>query len=392
MGNYKTILFLLSAVLLSSVMPLEAQRQKNSVLFTLKNGESLEGTVIRSKKGKLQVKTWLGVRIVPESTVVGRRSPRKVRAAYRNELQKIDTKKVSEHIKLARWCLARGFTSGLAAELDAILRRDPDNKFAWGLITRMSPSYRLAKANRQPVDKPRWARKEVDLLYAAAKSQSFLGAAMIRAQLDSLPDDIQLNEAIRFSDRGTEPQRWIAAYMLGESNKVTRVKPLYRRALGDPSWQVRSCAVESLKKHDDGTTIGPFERALFHGKYASTRSYAAQALGMLGDKRAVKPLIYALKATGSGGSPRNHVRFSKQIAYVKDFDVEIAQAAVIADPIVDTVEEGQVLDVAVVSVGMQRRYINASLHQLTNAGPGFNSKEWAAWWKANKGSYPGRKK
>ncbi len=391
MGKNKTTNLFLLAALLVLVMPLGAQRGRKPVLLTLRNGESVEGVIVRSKKGVISFKTWLGTRIVPERTVVARRDPQKLREAYRGELQKVDKEKVIGHVKLARWCLARGFTSGLAAELDAILRREPNNTFAWGLIKKMAPTYRFAKKNKQPKDKPRWARKEVDLLYAAAKNQSFMGAAMIRAQLDSLPDDIQLGEAVKFSDRGTEPQRWIAAYMLGESNKVRRVKPLYRRALGDPSWQVRACAVASLKKHEDGTTIGPFERALFYGKYASTRTYAAEALGLLGDKRAVKPLIAALKSTGSGGSPRNHVRISRQIAYVKDFDVEIAQAAVIADPIVDTVEDGIVLDVAVVSVGIQRRRISASLHQLTGAGSGFSAKEWSAWWRANKDTYPGRK-
>lgn len=384
------ILILIAVLSGTSTLDLWAQKQKKSALFTLKNGESIEGVVIKSKKGKLEVQTWLGTRIIPERMIIARRGINKVREAYRKELQSIDAKKITDHVKLARWCLARGFTSGFAAELDVILRLDPGNIFAWGLITKMSPVYRFAKANRQPRDKPRWARKEVDLLYAAAKNQSFLGAAMIRAKLDGLSDDIQLNEAIKFAARGTEPQRWIAVYMLGQSKKVRRVKPLYRRALGDPSSQVRAGAVASLKKHDDGTTIGPFERALFHGKYPSTRVHAAEALGMLGDKRAVKPLVAALRGTGSGGSSRNHVRIGRQQAYVKDFDVEIAQAAVIADPIIDTLEEGVVLDVAVVSVGIQRRQMSASLRRLTGTGAGFGAAEWSRWWTENKGSYPGR--
>ncbi|MFT7616609.1 MAG: hypothetical protein ACI97A_000233, partial [Planctomycetota bacterium] len=193
------ILILIAVLSGTSTLDLWAQKQKKSALFTLKNGESIEGVVIKSKKGKLEVQTWLGTRIIPERMIIARRGINKVREAYRKELQSIDAKKITDHVKLARWCLARGFTSGFAAELDVILRLDPGNIFAWGLITKMSPVYRFAKANRQPRDKPRWARKEVDLLYAAAKNQSFLGAAMIRAKLDGLSDDIQLNEAIKFA-------------------------------------------------------------------------------------------------------------------------------------------------------------------------------------------------
>ncbi len=391
MNLHRKILLMLLIGWVFGALPSWSQRPRESVVLTLENGESVEGVVLRTKKRIVYFKTWLGTREIREGSIIARRDAGKMRELYGKELKQSQSKTVKDHIRLARWCLGRGFTSGLAAELDGILRLEPNNAFAWGLIKRLAPVYRLAKKNTQPSNKPRWARREVDLLYAAAKNQSFLGAALIRANLDGLPDDIQLNEAVRFSDRGTEPQRWIAVYMLGESNKVRRVKPLYRRALGDPSWQVRAGAVASLKKHDDGTTMGPFERALFHGKYASTRVYAAEALGMLGDKRAVKSLVAALKATATTpGTARNHVRLTKQAAYVKDFDVEIAQAAVIADPIIDVVESGVVLDVAVVSVGITRRRISASLHQLTGTGLGYSSKEWSKWWKANKASYPGR--
>ena len=227
----------------------------------------------------------------------------------------------------------------------------------------------------------------MDLLYAAARKQSYIGAAIIRAQLDVLSDDIQLGAAIDAARRGSEAQRWIAAFMLGESNKVRRVKPLYQRALGDPSWQVRAAAVASLKKHDDGTTIGPFIRALFHGKYDATRVYAAEALGMLGDKRAVASLIAAIKAAGSRVT-RNNTRFGRQQGYVKDFDVEIAQAAVIADPIVDVVEEGVVLDIGVVAVTGQRRILGRSLRSLTGQSFGKSAAAWSKWWQANKKSYP----
>jgi type II secretory pathway component GspD/PulD (secretin) len=57
---------------------------------------------------------------------------------------------------------------------------------------------------------------------------------------------------------------------------------------------------------------------------------------------------------------RANLTFLNQVAYVKDFDVEIAQAASIADPIVDIVEEGVILDVRPV-VSADRRFVTLEL-------------------------------
>ena len=57
---------------------------------------------------------------------------------------------------------------------------------------------------------------------------------------------------------------------------------------------------------------------------------------------------------------RAHLTVLNEVAYVKDFDVEIAQAAVIADPIIDKVREGVVLDVRPI-VSHDRRYVTLEL-------------------------------
>lgn len=57
---------------------------------------------------------------------------------------------------------------------------------------------------------------------------------------------------------------------------------------------------------------------------------------------------------------RANIAVMNQVAYVQDFDVEIAQAASIADPIVDVVQDGVVLDVRPV-VSADRRFIMMEL-------------------------------
>jgi len=53
---------------------------------------------------------------------------------------------------------------------------------------------------------------------------------------------------------------------------------------------------------------------------------------------------------------RSNLAVMNQVAYVKDFDVEIAQAASIADPIIGVVEDGVILDVRPV-VSADRRFV-----------------------------------
>jgi type II secretory pathway component GspD/PulD (secretin) len=57
---------------------------------------------------------------------------------------------------------------------------------------------------------------------------------------------------------------------------------------------------------------------------------------------------------------RAHLQVINHVSYIKDFDVEIAQAAVIADPIVDVVKEGVILDVRP-TVSNDRRFVTLEL-------------------------------
>jgi Flp pilus assembly secretin CpaC/tetratricopeptide (TPR) repeat protein len=57
---------------------------------------------------------------------------------------------------------------------------------------------------------------------------------------------------------------------------------------------------------------------------------------------------------------RSNLTVMNQVAYVKDFDVEIAQASSIADPIIDVVQDGVILDVRPV-VSADRRFLTLEL-------------------------------
>ena len=71
-------------------------------------------------------------------------------------------------------------------------------------------------------------------------------------------------------------------------------------------------------------------------------------------RMAARAAARALGGEGGGGSPRAYIAILTQYSYVKDFDAQVAQSAMIADPKVGTVTDGVVLDVKVLNVEITR--------------------------------------
>ncbi|RMF83541.1 MAG: NACHT domain-containing protein, partial [Nitrospirae bacterium] len=84
-----------------------------------------------------------------------------------------------------------------------------------------------------------------------------------------------------------------AAEALGKLGDPRAVEPLLQ-ALGDESRGVRRAAAEALGKLGDPRAVEPLLQAL-GDRYSDVRLAAAEALGKLGDPRAVEPLLQALR-------------------------------------------------------------------------------------------------
>ena len=60
-------------------------------------------------------------------------------------------------------------------------------------------------------------------------------------------------------------------------------------------------------------------------RHQDVRLPVIHALGAVEDDRAVKPLLRALRVALAGGNPQSvYIAQTNQIAYVQDFDVEVA--------------------------------------------------------------------
>lgn len=373
----------LIVVCLISVAPLlSAQSQRiSTVIVELDDGSRFEGRAAKKGRTKATYETALGRRTVTRERIRGEEPSAALHERWARMKKAVDEDDLDGRFAIATWAHGAGLTSAVAAESDGVLERDPVHAGVWRIITEQAPHYLITERNSSPPDSGRWVRKQIDLLYRTARKTDFIGAAMVRAQLDAVPLPLQMSQAMTLSKRGTDPQRWVATQVLKRSREARRVKTLYRIALGDAVWQVRRVAVDSLAAGDDGTTFRPFVRTLLGHGDARVRLHAADALGHLGDARGVAPLVKALRAAGDPRAPHNNTSTISQVAYVKDYDVEVAQTAFIADPVVDIVIDGLVLDVAVLSVSAQRSGIARALRRLTGENLGPSPKRWLSWWK-----------
>jgi hypothetical protein len=133
------------------------------------------------------------------------------------------------------------------------------------------------------------------------------------------------------------------------------------------------------------------------------RERAYPMLEALRDPRAVPALIDVLKpkpasvANAAGGSagfnpPHQNIFIGEQRAYVRDFDVEIAQGAVIAKPIVGTLQSGAALDVAIGGVVVvsyvERMEVVGLLRRLSGQNLGSDPVAWESWWARSGGQLP----
>ena len=97
-------------------------------------------------------------------------------------------------------------------------------------------------------------------------------------------------------------------------------RALVRDVLYARKTNVREGAVRALRRTRRPAAL--FLPAL-RSKSERTRSRAIRALGLLGDERAVVPLIRHLAVAG-GNTTGAHISTGGQISYVRDFDVEVA--------------------------------------------------------------------
>ncbi|MAE27793.1 MAG: HEAT repeat domain-containing protein [Planctomycetota bacterium] len=188
-------------------------------------------------------------------------------------------------------------------------------------------------------------------------------------------------------------RRELAAIALGRLAPGETGRALLSHAIFDRTEQVRLACASSLGAADDPAMTLPLSRALASSSPRISQR-AAVALGVAGYSEAVEPLARHLanlstkSAPAAAGSPRPpaaHIFVGTQRAYLQDFDVEVANGASVADPQINVITGGAVLDVRIlgtqtVSLRTRRSTVRHALQRLTGEDFGLDADRWLTWW------------
>lgn len=194
---------------------------------------------------------------------------------------------------------------------------------------------------------------------------------------------------------GDREVRTYCAFQLGGLGYSGVLKDLGRLSLLDEETTVRETAARAYRRVAEADPYGrhpyglilPYLKAMERTD-PELRIRAIEALGFLGQASAVPALLGAFQGGGSGGyrAPSNHVFIGSERALVTDFDVEIAQAAVIADPKISHVRSGAQLEARVLAVDAQivlrqKIAVGRALGSLTGENFGADAAMWKMWWE-----------
>ncbi len=332
---------------------------------------------LKQKNGWTALEPGSVVRAVKEAEVLRDRKRRAKEIEKSGDLE--------ARVAFAEWMIDEGLARPEAlAELDRVLDASPHHAGALGLLRRRKPI--AVPSLEVSVDGLEDARRR---LFDWAKDSPDTGRELAILELEKLEDREALREAL-MSDLGSNllRRRSFAAHALGRLFPGEEVQRLIQHAVLDSSTEVRRYAAQALHTADNPVLVVPVVRAL-NSRYPRIRAQAAEALGFMGYAAAVEPLMTYLTSTsqpgGAGRVPHSNIFVGRQFAYIQDFDVEVATFQAVADPQINVLLEGSVLDAGVVGVveygyATEMRAARGSLGRLTNENPGRTARAWKNWW------------
>lgn len=344
-----------------------------------------DGRVLRVKarevEGGWELEQGRETRLLPGELVA--------RATLENELlrqaaelqRKVKRTDLVQRVAYADWLDSAGLELEAVKELERVLETDPDQKDALALLARAE----------FPLGTPELPADEAGLeaFFGQCARLTAVGREAVLLEVAAAPEVPGLRAALgRELLARTTARRAFATLALRRLFPGSEAEGLISRAVLDASQDVRASAARSLKAFADPVVIEPAVRAL-SSKHAELRKNAVEALAAMEYREAVEPLVTRLASLQSGSSsgyaPRRHIYTGTQRSYIQDFDVEVAQGAAIADPIVNVMVEGSVLDVAVLNTteyqfATESVVLRRALERLTGAKPGDSAAAWKRWW------------
>lgn len=189
--------------------------------------------------------------------------------------------------------------------------------------------------------------------------------------------------------RSKDPEMRRAAARLSErQHESSFMHRLLASSLEEQDLGARRAASDAAFSMDEQQSLGRWTITLWRHGADNERVLAADYLAHYGSKEedVVRALILAMGGESSAVAPRSNIFIGRQITAVTDFDVEVANSAVIANPQISVLVDGTALEVRVVSVVVGRA-IRRNLTTITGANPGKARGDWMRWYEK---TYPSK--
>ena len=402
---------LLLAALLAGAAPTPAQEPAQDPAAAQESSELerdlkrvlhlANGQVIRAR-ARLAGETWEyrarnRWQSLPASYVVRHKTERELLTQARRLERELEDDDHARRVAYADWLASEGLQQECYDELERVFRAEPDLPAAVDLIARLDFQIGLPSLNASGTA----LHDQVDALIRAAAPLGPAARELAIAELAQLDAEYPLQPQLAEALHHTSPKRRrMAAHALRRLFPGEEMRPLITRSILDASDDVRLASALAVKATGEEAFILPALRAL-ESSHSTVRTHAAEALGNMGFNAAVPALMASLNSApavqaqgGGGASPRSHIFVGKQVAYIQDFDVEVAQFEAVADPQINTLTEGAVLDARVLSVQIystpiERARIRGALRQLTGANPGNTVRAWNSWYSEHDEDFRG---
>jgi hypothetical protein len=386
-----------------------------------RDGLSIEGKATRAADGSVSVETTEGLVTLAASRVEAVEAGEGPKTALAREfaaLEKDGSKDVDARYRLAIRAEAAGAIDLSKSAYESVVTLNPDHAAA-----RRALGYEQVEGRWAPVAQVRRARGLVffdgvwmlpveaeaaaaraaqadaktrpdagaplaDLMRSAATGEPALARAAT-AKLARTDEPVRVAAAIKLlgADRDPKVRSWAAAH-LAVAGDESALRPLIRSGVTDRDPDVRHEAVLAAASFGHDDTAIPFVRAL-SSSHPAIVANAAAALAELNDQRSIVHLVKSIFSHSSG--PRVVVEFLTKTSYIRDYDVEIAQASNIANPIIGTAVDGVVMDIRVVDVGMTSTVLESVMVDAFNKLTGANAKNAGGvldWYRSHSTTLP----
>jgi hypothetical protein len=313
---------------------------------------------------------------------------KEVLAEMRARRRAIDSDSPDDRAEIAAWMLSNGLLEEGLTEADQVLSLAREHPGMLRCLREHAFRFRMPAIDPDAEDLG--AACDELMRYAAGSVPSLRELALI--QLETVEQRTELREFLqaRLFD-GSVNMRSLAALGLRRLFPGEAVRELLSRAVMDSSEDVRFESSLALGAAEEPALVAPIVRALETSISPKVRRNSAQALGNMGYGLAVPALVSRL-ATLQGADdhrvPHSNIFVGRQFAFIQDFDVEVAQFQAVADPQINVLIEGDVLDAGVRGVQetvyvAERRAIQGALGSLTGENPGRYARDWLKWWESN---------